>query len=267
MSKRQLHISQINMAGMCLARFQYRYMDGIKRPPGFAAGRGTGTHKAIQENMVHKRDVGEMLPLEAVKDAARDATEAWYEDTLTYSDGPAMSEDEKERGAGALLAEAIDQAVILSELHYISLAPDIDPWRVEAPWVLELENYPVDLSGTIDLQESEADGRLLRDTKTTSKVIANAAETSEQLTMYAMASWKMDGSVPPLALDHLVIQKVLKVVTQHTNRTIDDFRVLLNRVEALVRAIEAGSFPPTNRNNWWCSPKFCGYFGGCKYVR
>ena len=51
-----------------------------------------------------------------------------------------------------------------------------------------------------------------------------------------------------------------------TERTHDQYQALLNKLAVQVRAISAGYFPPTNRDNWWCDPKWCGYWWTCPYI-
>jgi hypothetical protein len=52
-----------------------------------------------------------------------------------------------------------------------------------------------------------------------------------------------------------------------TERSDEDYRQLLMRVDAVTAAIEAGVFLPTTPDNWRCSPKFCGYYDTCPYGR
>jgi len=264
------------MAGRCLTQFELRYIEGIKRPPGRAAIRGSGTHNTIKPDMLSKRNTGQLLPDEEIKDIAHDATEEAWEATLQYSDGPRLTEAEQELGVAKVRAATVDEAISLAVLHHSHLAPTLEPDRVEYPWVLDLDGYPVSLGGTIDLQEKATHfvdqpiiPGTLRDTKTAGKSpVKDAADKSQQLTMYSMAAWKLDGAIPPLALDHLILKKTPEIVTQTTSRVVDDFRVLLRRVEALCRAMDAGVFPPCNPDAWVCSPMWCGYYGKeCQYTR
>lgn len=208
--------------------------------------------------------------LEEIKDIAHDETNKAWDQTLDYSDGPRLSEKELEQGVEKVRGATVQEAITLASLHHSDLAPVLVPDRVEFQWVLDVAGEDVSLAGTIDLQEKKDSprGGCLRDTKTTSMLKQNMAAKSAQLTMYAMAAWRMDGVIPPLAIDQLVLKKKPIVDTQTTTREIADFEVLLRRIEALYWAIEKGGFPPTNEDNWWCSERFCGYYGNqCKYTR
>jgi len=257
--KPHLSYTQINMAGRCMTQYEFRYIQGMKRKPKVAMIVGGATHESIQPNMEHKRDTGQLLPLEAVQDFARDALVKRWE-----QEGVELEPEEEEKGWKKVQAEAIDTAISLGVLHHRSVAQTVVPLYVERPWRIEIPNYPYDLIGYIDIQEESR----IRDTKTTGRAPAkDAAETDDQLTLYAMAGLVLDKKIPELQFDWLVKKKTPEVVSQSTTRTVEDFDPILNTIEIMARCIEAGLFPPTNPKNWWCSPKACGYWNECKYAR
>lgn len=259
MSKRQLHWSHISMLQRCGIQYQYRYLQGSIKPPGVALIVGSATHESIEDNMKHKRDSGDVLPAEAVAEKARESVNHRWQ-----SEGVALDAEEKSEGEANVRGQAVDMAVTLSRLHHSELAPIINPVHVERKWVLEMDNFPFDLSGTIDLQEPTT----IRDTKTAKRSPPeNTAHGSDQLTIYALAATILDGKTPDLRLDSLVKTKTPKVVTQETTRDESDFQVMLRRIEAASRQIETGAFIPAPSDSWQCSAKFCGYWNECPYSR
>jgi len=260
--KPRLHWSQISMLCRCGVQFDFRYNKKIVRPPAIALIVGSATHKSIELNLKNKLNNKTLLEDAAVKEiAAADVNQRWDSEGCDLS---SMDDDEKGKGEKFLRGEAVDMAVSLASLHHRELAPGIEPTHLERTWDVAIDGFPVDLSGTIDIQEN---GRI-RDTKTSkASPPKDKAEKDEQLTMYCMASKVLDGTIPALAMDFLVKTKVPKVVVQHTTREQADFEPLLARIAAASKCIESGIFLPCPPDSWVCSPRWCGYHSTCPYVR
>ncbi len=259
MSKFQLHVSGLNMLSKCGAQFERRYINGEKVPPGVSLVMGTAVHKAVAADLTEKITAGKLLPAEQVQDIARDALAA------EWQKGVVLEEDYAALGEKKAAAVATDTAVSLAELHHEEAAPRLQPTHVERPWVLDIEGLPVQLAGTIDVQEGL---KSIRDTKTSKKSpAADAADSSLQLTTYCLAVRQHDGAVPEkVGLDFLVHTKVPKLVQIESKRTDADFQHLLERVYQASRMIEAGLFMPAPLEAWWCSARWCGYHATCKFA-
>jgi hypothetical protein len=258
--KIQLHPSGLNMLYRCGVQYDYRYNQGIKIPPAVTMVVGTQTHKTVEMNLNSKIEKGELLPTEQIADAAATGmTEAW--DTQEI----AIDEDDKTKDLKQIKGESIDKTVRLSVLHAENLAPTLEPKAVERKWVLELPNYPFDLAGTIDIEEING---VIRDTKTAGKSpSADAADVSEQLSIYGMAKQVIDGEPPPLMyLDVLVDNKTPIVKTLETTRDKDQNMRTLSRMERAMQIIEKGAFTPAPADAWFCSRRFCGYHAICHYA-
>ena len=234
-------------------------MKGEKIPPGVAAAIGSATHKSIEVNLAAKIQGGELLPVEWLQEVARDELEG------IWKGGIKLDKDELAKGMKALKGEAIDTAVALSGLHRTNLAPSLEPTHVERKFVIKLDGYPLDLAGTIDIQEGT---KRIRDTKTAAKSPPQSdADTSLQLTMYGLAAKVIDGQAPEeFALDALVKTKEPKVVSLKATRTDSDYEMLLRRVERATTIIESGAFTPARPTDWWCSEKWCGYWSTCPFA-
>jgi len=257
--KPALHATDLRTLSMCPVRYEFRRVKGIIAPPGIAMVVGTGVHKSVEHNMRSKMETGALVGISTLSDITRDSINE------AFKQGVMLPKEEAARGAKVLRGEAVDKGVTLSSLHREELAPVIKPVAVERTWRLGLEGYPMDLTGTIDLQEKDA----IRDTKTTGKTPPkDVADKSQQLTMYALGARYVDGKLPKkLHLDYLVHLKTPKAKTLTTERTEGDLDLLLRRVESAIRLIEHGSFMPCDPENWWCSAKWCGYYDQCPYVK
>jgi putative RecB family exonuclease len=257
--KREVHQSQIVMYTNCGMAYRLRYIDGLKRPPGVAAITGTATHKSVEKNLGHKIKTGELLPLEAVEEiAAASVNQVWD------ADGVLLSEEERDEGEAQLRGRTVDQAVALARLHHQEVAPHIQPLAVERTFKLVLPNHPVDVVGTIDVEEKDA----IRDHKCYKKTPRqDDVDRSLQLTLYGLAKKVLDGGANPkrLYLDVMVKNKEPKVQVFQTMRSDEDYRCFLDRLDVVANAIAQGVFIPATPDNWRCSPKWCGYFDVCEY--
>ncbi|MDR0843044.1 MAG: PD-(D/E)XK nuclease family protein [Acidobacteriota bacterium] len=257
----QLHASALGT--LCMEQFRRRYIEREVIPPGIALLVGTGAHKSVDANMQSKIETGELLPDEAVKEAARDGfSTAWDEAGEVL-----LTPEEKFQGKDAVKGAAIDKSVRLAELHHREKAPHIAPIHAERPWSLSIPGYPMELVGRIDIQEAHT----VRDTKTSGKTpTADMAERSLQLKAYALAVRTLDGAAPTkVALDYLVDLKSPKAVTIEHAPDGEDFRVVLARMEVIALAMESGVFMPVEPGHWCCGSegKWCGYWSTCRYVR
>lgn len=260
--KPALSISAVDMLSKCGEQYYRRYIQKERIAPGVASIVGRGVDGAVNANLTHKMETRELLPLEKVLDLARDAFESEWK-----SQEVALSKDEVADGVQNVKGRAVDKAVRLAKLHASDLAPVISPTAVQRKWTIELPGYPMDLIGYTDIEEGPS---VIRDTKTSHKSPReDEADLSDQLTLYALAKRVLDKTKGPIAvvLDYLVDLKTPKVVTRDSERTIDDFRVMLRRIEVAQRAIDAGVFVPARQSDWWCSPRWCGYFNSCPYAR
>ena len=257
--KPQLHVSGLEMLSKCGEQFRRRYIEREKIPPGVALIVGSATHKSIEKNLKSVINNGGLLPLEEIKDTARDAL------VNNWNSGVMLNDDEMKDGLEKTRAGAIDKAVRLSELHATKKAPEIRPTHIERKWNIELPNYPMDLVGQIDIQEGSI---RIRDSKTSGKTPAKTiADESIQLTAYALAVKIIDGKeVSEVSFDYLIDTKEPQALSFSSTRTNEDFQVLLRRIENAIIVIEKGSFMPARETDWWCGQKWCGYWNSCKFA-
>ena len=249
--KPHLSDSALNMLYRCGQQFYYRYIEGKKIPPGIAQVIGRATHGSVHLDLQNKIDKGMLRKADEVKDAARDSINgAWQQ-------GVRLVEEELKESAKKLKGAAVDQAVALSVLHHDELAPIIEPVQVERFFRLELQGYPMDLVGRIDIEEAET----IRDTKTSAKSPQmDEAHMSDQLTIYALGK-KVETRIMPkkLYMDYLIKTKVPKTLTLETERTDADFNRIFRLIERGIEVIDKGAFTP-NPSGWWCSDRWCGFY-------
>lgn len=254
--------SRLAMLSRCGEQFRRVYVEKERRPPGVAMIVGSSVDESVNANLGNVIETGAMLPPEAVQDVARDALESrWVEE------GVVLNEEEIELGPKAVRGEAVDRSIRLALLHYDGVAPRLKPTSVQRRFRVRIKGESdIILVGILDVEEADA----IRDTKTSRKSPAkNAAEISQQLTMYALGVRIEDGEIPnKVALDYLVdLKRAPKAVTLESTRGPEDFRVLLARIERFARIVEAGAFAPANPDDWICSAKWCGFHSTCPFAR
>ena len=258
--KKELHITRLNTLWKCGEQYRRRYIQGEIIPPGIALLIGSATHQTIESDLKQKIETGLLLPDDVITDMAADKVKGLWQRGVKLEEGESP---EKSKG------QVVDFAVACSTAHHKVIAPVIKPISVEDEFKFTIEDSDWTVAGTSDIEEELPDGEIgLRDTKTAArKPAAGVADNSIQLTMYALKILKQKGKYPKqVAIDFLVKNKNADVVTQVSTRSDRHIAPLLAKISAAIKQLDAGIFPPCNQDNWYCSPRWCGYFSTCKYV-
>jgi hypothetical protein len=241
------------------------------RPPGIAAAIGSSVDASVNYNMNIKKEglekgVDYIALLDDVLQIARDEAAGMWSGGLLLS-------DEEAEALKKTQGDLIDWSVMMSEYHYENVADLIRPVDVQKNWVITLENFPIDLSGTIDIVEATT----LRDTKTTKGSVPYDFAHSMQAVVYNLAFKIETGQLPKEFIFDVLIRKDLK-----RGREVDykpatmvpqekHFPPLFNRIERLCDFFEnvrkgTSTFPavtPSAQSKWICSKAYCGYWHTC----
>jgi hypothetical protein len=126
--------------------------------------------------------------------------------------------------------------------------------------LLTPEDYePIPFLGVIDLEEIDA----VADLKNKKKASTQAdVDNSLQLTLYAHILGK-----PQVRLDQLIKPTKthgVRYIRKQSIRTTSEVKHALQVVKGVTAGIVAGNFMRTNPENWWCSTKWCPYWGQCR---
>jgi hypothetical protein len=258
--------SALTTLQMCGERFRRRYIEREYVPPSAKQVRGTVVHRVAREAYQRRLKNVDLPSVTEAKDLAATAFEKQWQG------GILLAPDEAVDGLAHAKARAKDFAVDLSGYHVERVAPGITPRAVERRIVVRPRDADIEIHGTIDLVATVPEGEVIRDLKTTEKApFANAAETSQQLTMYAMVRQAEMGTVPhALALDYLVRTPLRNEMSHKpltTTRSAEDIGALVRRINTAVAAVARGVFVPANPDSWWCSANYCEFYDSCPYVR
>lgn len=255
-----LSFSSIDMHEKCAVQWKFRYIDGLKIPPGIAMHIGTGTDKGMQHNFGQKIDSHIDLPAPQIVEAAV----AGFETSITTQD-VLLTAEEESVGKEKVVGQAKDLVASLAGVHAAEQAPDYQPVFVQHKATIEFPGASHDLLGYIDLID---DSDIVTDFKTAGKKKPQGdVDTSLQLTIYAAAFRREFGQLPQaVQLDTLVKTKKPGRQLLTSTRSEGDIQVMLNRLNVTIASIQSGIFTPAPVGSWNCSPKWCGYFPICPYV-
>lgn len=253
--------SQLTMYFKCGEQYRRRYIQKEVIPPGISLIKGTSLHKGAEFNFKQKIKSKVDLP----KKDVLDQTMSTFDLTMKH-EGLLLKEEEEKRGKAVVIDEAKKSVQVFATLYSDGVAPRYQPVLVEQRQRIELENSPYDLLGVVDMVD---DKEKVVDLKTGTKTKKQEdVDADSQLTFYAMTHRAITGRDPSgLAIEQMLDQKVPTVKTFETKRGMEDYRRLINRINAAVDGINKGSYPPAHEGAWWCSAKFCGYHATCPYVK
>lgn len=251
--------SQMDTYFRCGEQYRRAYILRDRVPPGVALIKGGSVHKAAEVNYQQKIASHRDLPVATLKEAA-----AAYLDT-EVGGGLMLTPEESSRGLNTIIGEVRDRAAGLVDLFRTEVAPSVQPVLVEKYVRIDLPKHSHDLLGRLDVADASG---YIRDLKTASRrKNQDEIDRSDQLTFYHAAYRQQVGNpAVGVILDVLVDTKRPAVQRLESERTEADQQVFLNRLNAMLRGVQAGSFPPAPLGSWCCSPKYCGYWFTCPYV-
>jgi len=258
MSKPSISSTRLETMWRCGEQYRRRYVEHEVIPPGIALLVGTGVHAGAQTNFAQKIETHVDLPIDEVIEAAV----AGFESRLR-KESYELTREEASRGARRVIAEATDQVAAMAEILAIEVVADYQPVAVEVATLVELPG-PMNMIMVTDLRDDE--GRVT-DFKTAGrKKSPDEVHRSTQLTAYAVA-YRVDMGCDPteVRLDTLLKTKKVERQVLVSRRDDADYDVLAARIDATVKAIEAGIYVPTSPTNWQCSERWCGYARTCPY--
>lgn len=234
--------SQINMYLRCPKQWAYRYAEGLILPPSGAQVQGTSVHSGAEQDLKHKIQNGEDLPLNDVLDIVSTKFDEVSQDAEFGEDDP---------------GELKDQSIALGKLWREELAPQLHPVGVEEKWEVNING--IKYLGIKDVKEV---GKI-RDLKTCkAKPPADAIKQNFQGMSYAYAEYRATGEIPQVGFDYLVKNKTPKLEQRAEQYQEHHMAIVEDTVIQVSNAIQAAIFP-RKMDGWHCGEKWCGYYHIC----
>ena len=251
--------SQFNMWCRCPAQYEFRYARGLKVPPGIAARTGTAVHEPAEATARHKIARGEDLPVDYLVDMAATVYDEKVGEGVFIPRCDAATPQEQR----VLLGKGKDAAARLTRLYRLEAAPVLKPMQTEDSIMVPVEGLEVPILCRLDLIEED----ILDDLKTSSRSWSQAdADSSAQLTLYELAfrhRYQKRPRIRVLNLVDLAAGPTLNVLL--TSRIPQQTQRVIGRLQAMLKSIKAGLFPPAPVDAWVCSEKWCGYWRICPH--
>ena len=247
--------SQFDTYKKCPKRYEYRQVLKIISPPGIAMIKGTAVHRGAE--VTHKNTIatGNLMGLVEATQAVSDSFDQKKVDIENW-------EDENPD-------HIKDKALKAFTVYYREAVPHIKPLKVEHTFAKKIGTVP--FRGVIDLVDSVKEEAFVDGVQPMVEVVSDLKVTgmrwpeqrvrqSAQLTFYAYVE-----NTFRVRYDFILEQKSgIKYDKNRSVRTAHDFKMLIEDVEATDDMIKKGFFPRCDGTNWWCTPKFCGYYERCK---
>lgn len=251
-----IHQSSLGTMLRCGEQFRRRYVENEVIPPGIAAGRGTGVHKANEVNLKQKIQTGVDLPVSDLQDAARDGFVHAFRNGiyLPKEDVPSKKE---------IINQGLTDAVRLTRLYHDEVAPAIQPKEVERKFLIDV-GLDLPLGGMIDIERDAKVDDLKTATKSWSE---GRIQTEIQPVFYSYVHEKETGVRPEFVYQILVALKGSEKLQKQSMRAENrHYRALFAKLEIFMKMFTAGVFPYADPTWWGCSPKWCGYWYTCPGV-
>ncbi len=251
-----IHQSSLGTFLRCGEQGRRRYIEDEIIPPGIAAGRGTGVHKANKVNLRNKIKTKQDMPLSDLQDAARDGF------IHSFDNGIFLPKEDIPHKK-TILNDGLNDTLRLTKLYRNEVAPNAKPVAVEEKFKIDV-GLPLFLSGTIDYEEIA----VINDLKTTTKSWSNGKIDSEIQPIFYSFVHEHETGIRPEFFYHILValKKSEKLQQQSITPTKKHYRALFAKLALFCKMLETGLFPPANPSAWWCSEKWCGYYLTCKYV-
>lgn len=240
-----LSISQLNMFLSCPKQYYFRYVEGMKIPPGIAMIEGISHHEALEMDNLNKVSKGKPVGFRTMSEK--------FEDTFSAKrrEIPRSiwlgSEDKPD--------DIIQRGFTLLHKYCTETTNYIKPSEMPEQKI-ELLFGGVPVLGFIDCTERNriVDYKVSGKRKNKSEI-----ENDLQLTIYAFATKKRNVAFCSL------IKSTGDIVIDESKRETIDFERAEIIVSEVADSIKKGCFHSCNpADSFPCSPKWCGYYRICK---
>ncbi len=250
--------SMVGMWLRCPEAFRRRHIEGDIMPPGITARRGSSAHKAAQVNHRQKIKTGLDLPLDDLKDAARDEYVSLLTNEGVYIPKAQLSEKKK------ILNEGLNEALQATAIYHREIAPKIQPVSAEATIEADIPGIPLPVRGTLDCEDADS---FIQDLKVMKRKNQDWADREIQPSFYYMLFRAAHGRWPRGFKYQVVIPNKEMVHEELvTTRDMQKLKVLFRIIDAFLKDLKSGNFKPADPASWICDPEYCGYYNSCQYV-
>ena len=235
--------SQTEMFLRCPRQYEYRYIAGLKEPPGVSLIQGICVHGALDMNNKHKIKEHEDLPAKLLVEKFTDDFETQCFDINQWEEPKDVVISE----SGKLINE-----------YMIREAPLIQPLKAEEKieGVAQYEDgTEIKLVAIVDVMEENQIG----DYKVTGRK-KSKPEVDGSLQL------GLETFLTGIRNTYLMLLLKKKFETYKQVHCVTDSQIswTLEVIRSVAKAISAGNFPVCDPCSWACSATYCGYHHRCR---
>lgn len=245
-----LRTSLLKMFLRCPAQCFFRYFKGLVVLPRSFATLGSSTHTTAEHANKYKLKKGRDEKLSVLQDVffddfkKRKKTTWWLK-----SEKP---EDFEKEGIYRIVPA-----------YRKEVATIVEPLYVEEPFLIDIPDRKLQITGTMDLVEKDHTIRDLK-TKKRSPQWDEAIKSFQGKSYRAGYMYKFHKDPKGFVLDCIVRKKEIEVMTtklvKPSEKDYNEFRETAIMVGECIRK---GLFYPRREGNYFCSPHACGYWDIC----
>lgn len=231
----------------CPMAYYLRYIVRVPRIARAIPMEGTAFHEVLEENNLATVKTGDPLP-EAHMIEKWDDTWAETKKTIEWRDDDEKADDIQTRGR---------EFARQYRRYYAAKIHPVNEAGVERKFEIQVNGVPV--MGFIDLVHDSDGHPAVLDYKVASKTKSVfEVEKNIQMGLYALAT-----GIRPVENFCFVKTKEPKIERVKTARTPASLERTARVVEAVAKAIKAGSFPYCAPDSWKCGEKWCDAWHWC----
>jgi hypothetical protein len=259
-AKPHISPSAINLYTKCGEAYRRRYINREVIPPGISLLKGTSIHRGAEHNFKQKIKTREDLK----KSDIIDFSIATFDEEMERG-GIILSPEEESIGKDKVVGEAKDSTARLATVLADEVMPNYQPASVEEKVRIDIPNATHDLLSIADMVDEKDN---IVELKTGKRWTQSMADVNTQITFQAATFKALHKKDPAgIVVENIVDNKTALRNPVVTQRGVDDFSAMINRINAVLDGINKGVFTPANDGAWWCHRSWCGYHSSCPFVR
>ncbi len=266
------HVSftQIMTYVRCPEHYLFRYLLGIKRPPGKAQKHGFALHETFAYHYEQKKQDTKGITAGEAKEFFADVFKGALEDYELEMQGtkPLLTIEKKKKERQVNIGMLLDSGVWGIDVYFKQMNPRIVPDLVEAPFAIPSGIKNLELSGRMDLTDVKG---VIHEMKTTRRSpSAQDILVDPQLAIYQLAYHSLKGRFPTaITKDYIVFSKKdAKIVQFKVAKPMIEKRSVLENVATIMNAVKHNIFYCIHpAESWMCSKEWCGYYKLHKELR
>ncbi len=253
----------------CPEHYLFRYVLGIKRPPGKAQKHGFALHETFAYHFDQKKKDSRGLKARDAKEffvevfkSALEEYEVEMQETKRLITREFLS---KEKGIDVNQLVATGLRGI--DVYFRDMNPKISPDLVEEPFSIPTMSN-VDLVGRIDMTDKKG---VIHELKTTRRMPnAQDIQLDQQLAIYQLAYQALKGKLSKgITKDYIVFSKRdAKIVQFRVDKPFFDKNVVFRNIATIMEAVRNNIFYCIHpAESWVCSKEWCGFYRLHKELR